>query len=134
MNQVNLMGRLTADPELKKTKNDTPVCNIVLAVNDARNEEADYFPIVVSGKKAEALVKYMHKGEKIVVSGYLKNHHYINKDNDVCKITEVIANEVYFAESNRTYEKEPELDSSLRTQEEWEMINEAMSKIPDAPF
>ncbi|MEE0265333.1 MAG: single-stranded DNA-binding protein [Acutalibacteraceae bacterium] len=64
MNQVNLMGRLTADPELRKTKNDTPVCNIILAVNDARNEEADYFPIVVWGKKAEALAKYMRKGEK----------------------------------------------------------------------
>ncbi|MEE0265332.1 MAG: hypothetical protein UD936_06855 [Acutalibacteraceae bacterium] len=41
---------------------------------------------------------------------------------------------MYFAESNRTYEKEPELDSSSRTQEEWEMINEAMSNLPDAPF
>lgn len=133
MNQVNLMGRLTADPELRKTKTDTPVCNVILAVNDAKNEEADYFPIVVWGKKAEALAKYMRKGEKIVVTGYLKNRHYV-KDTSVRKITEVIANEVYFAESNRTHEKEPELDSSSRTQEEWEMINEAMSNLPDAPF
>lgn len=133
MNQVNLMGRLTAAPELKTTKNGTPVCNVTLAVNDVKNEEADYFPIVVWGKKAEALTKYMHKGEKIVVTGYLKNRHYI-KDNAVRRITEIIANDVYFAESNRTHEKEPELDSSSRTKEEWEMINEAMSNLPDAPF
>lgn len=134
MNQANLMGRLTADPELRTTTNGTPVCNVTLAVNDAKNEEADYFPIVVWGKKAEALAQYMHKGEKIVVLGYLKNRHYINNDNKVCRITEVIANEVYFAETNRTHEPEPKMDSSSRTKEEWAMINEAMSNVPDAPF
>lgn len=130
MNKVFLMGRLTADPELKTTKNGTSVSNVILAVDNVSNEEVDYFPIIVWGKKAEALAKYIHKGEKIVVTGYLKNYHDINKDNKI----HILADDVYFAESNRTHEQEPKLDSSSRTKEEWEMINEAMSNLPDAPF
>lgn len=61
-NEVKLIGRLTADPELKYTKNsNTPVCNVVLAVNNIYNDDAEYLHLVFWDKKATNLCKYKGK-------------------------------------------------------------------------
>lgn len=65
-NEVKLIGRLTADPELKYTKNsNTPVCNVVLAVNNIYNDDAEYLHLVFWDKKATNLCKYKGKGDLI---------------------------------------------------------------------
>lgn len=137
MNEVFLMGRLTSDPELRTTANGNNVTNVTIAVNGEKENEVDFFPIVVWKGKAEALCRYMHKGSKIVVVGKLKTRSYIDKNNNVRKITEVIANNVYFAESsqNPPDENDPIYAPTPRTQEEWACINEAMANIgDDLPF
>lgn len=66
-NEAKLIGRLTADPELKYTKNsNTPVCNVVLAVNNIYNDDAEYLHLVFWDKKATNLCKYKGKGDLIL--------------------------------------------------------------------
>ena len=85
-NEAKLIGRLTADPELKYTKNsNTPVCNVVLAVNNIYNDDAEYLHLVFWDKKATNLCKYKGKGDLIAVTGYLKTRSYIDSNNSVRK-------------------------------------------------
>lgn len=104
-NEVKLIGRLTADPELKYTKNsNTPVCNVVLAVNNIYNDDAEYLHLVFWDKKATNLCKYKGKGDLIAVTGYLKTRSYIDSD------------------------------PNHKSQEEYQMIHNALSESEDLPF
>mgnify|MGYP002605726924 CR=1 FL=1 len=88
-NEVKLIGRLTADPELKYTKKtNKALCNVVLAVNSIYSNEAEYLHLVFWNKTAENLCKYKGKGDLIAVTGYLKTRSYIDKENIVRNIVE----------------------------------------------
>lgn len=81
-NEVKLIGRLTANPELKYTKEtNKALCNVVLAVNSIYSNEAEYLHLVFWNKTAENLCKYKGKGDLIAVTGYLKTRSYIDKEN-----------------------------------------------------
>lgn len=107
MNKVILMGRLTKDPELRYTNtNNVPVCSFTLAVDrrfSRQNEErqADFFPIVAWDKNAEFCSKYFEKGKKVVVVGRLQTRTWDDNEGKRHYITEVVAEENYFAESKR---------------------------------
>lgn len=136
-NKVFLIGRLTTNPELRYTKTETPVCNVDLAVNDFHNNnEVDYFHLVFWKNRALNLCEYKEKGEIIAVTGYLKTRSYIDKNNSVRNIVEVIVEEVdYLGKINKhTEEPMPNLEPGYKTQEEWEMINAATANIDDLPF
>jgi single-strand DNA-binding protein len=102
MNKVVLIGRLTKDPELKFTPgNGTAVATLTLAVDrklpgkDGKRE-ADFVPIVVWGKQAEATANYMAKGRLMAVGGRLQTRSYDAKDGTKRYVTEIIAEEVQF--------------------------------------
>lgn len=103
MNKVTLIGRLTKDPELKFTPgNGTAVTTFTLAV-DRRfskdgNKEADFIPVVVWGKQAEATANYMSKGKLMGVAGRIQTRSYEAKDGTKRYITEVVSEEVQFLE------------------------------------
>ncbi|HHX18665.1 MAG TPA: single-stranded DNA-binding protein [Clostridium sp.] len=107
MNKVILMGRLTKDPEMRYTNtNNIPVCSFSIAVDrrfTKQNEEkqADFFPIVAWNKNAEFCSKYLQKGKKIVVVGRLQTRTWDDNEGKRHYITEVIAEETYFAESKK---------------------------------
>lgn len=107
MNKVILMGRLTKDPELRYTSvNNTAVCSFSLAVDrrfskPGEEKQADFFNIVAWRKQAEFCGKYFTKGLKVVVVGSLQNRSWDDNEGKKHYITEVIADEVYFAESRR---------------------------------
>ena len=107
MNKVILTGRLTKDPEMRYTNtNNIPVCSFSLAVDRRfakQNEEkqADFFPIVAWNKNAEFCSKYLQKGKKIVVVGRLQTRTWDDNEGKRHYITEVIAEETYFAESKK---------------------------------
>lgn len=70
MNNINLLGRLTKDPELKKSSSDLLFCNFSLAVNKiGKKDEADFFNCVAFGKTAELIEKYCKKGNQLAVTG-----------------------------------------------------------------
>lgn len=135
MNTVNLIGRLTAEPELKKTKNGISVCNVYLAVKGIRKEDIDFIPVQIWKVNAENLCKYMHKGNKIGVVGRLKQTSYIDSNNNVRHAIEVVANEVYYCETTRKVSDDDRIfDEEHRTQDDWKKINDDMVNVEDAPF
>ena len=106
MNTVILIGRLVRDPELKYTPNGVAVCNFTLAVDRAfsKDKEADFIPIVVWGKIAEACGNNLNKGRLVAVSGRLQIRTY-EKDGQKRYITEVVASEVKFLDHPKKNEK-----------------------------
>jgi len=103
MNKVVLIGRLTKDPELKFAQGTgTAVATFTVAVNRRFKREgqpeADFIPVVVFGKQAEATANYMNKGKLISVSGSIQTRSYDAKDGTKRYVTEVIADEVSFLE------------------------------------
>ena len=106
MNKVILMGRLTRDPEVRyTTTNNTLVCTFSLAVNkrfarQGSEQTADFINIVAWDKTGEFCSKYFKKGQQVGVIGRLQTRTW---DDDKGKhyITEVVAEETYFADSKR---------------------------------
>ena len=113
MNKVILMGRLTKDPDVRYTQgNNTAVCSFGLAVNRRFKQEgqpdADFINIVSWGKTAEFCSKYFTKGQQVGVIGRIQTRNYDDKDGKKVFVTEVVAEEVYFADSK----KEPNATTS----------------------
>ncbi|WP_414732332.1 single-stranded DNA-binding protein [Acetobacterium carbinolicum] len=106
MNKVNLVGRLTRDPEVKNTTTGKAVATFTLAVdrrfkNKDGQKEADFVPIVVWGKQAEFVGQYLSKGSQIGLSGRLQVRSYDSQDGQRRYVTEVVADEVYFISTKR---------------------------------
>lgn len=117
MNTVIFMGRLTADPDIRSTRDGKPVGAFSIAV-DRRfrrdgDPEADFFRCTAFGKLAEFVEKYLKKGTKIVLRGTIQNNNYTDRQGVKRYDTQVIADSIEFAESKKSEEparKEPEPD------------------------
>ncbi|MGI9118775.1 MAG: single-stranded DNA-binding protein, partial [Acidimicrobiales bacterium] len=76
MNTVNLIGRLTADPELRNTNGGTPVCTLRLAINrppkEGQDQGAVFIDVVSFSRQAEAVAEHLGKGRQIAVTGRLE--------------------------------------------------------------
>ena len=107
MNKVFLIGRLTRDPELRYTGNNTAVATFSIAVN--RNfsnqngeREADFINIVVWRKQAENVKNYLSQGSQVAVEGRLQTRNYEDKDGQKRYVTEVVADNVEFLGSKNS--------------------------------
>ena len=106
MNKVILMGRLTRDPEVRYTQtSNTLVASFALAVNrrfvrQGEERQADFFNVVAWGKQGEFCSKYFKKGQQVGVIGRLQTRTW-DDDKGRHYITEVVAEETYFADSKR---------------------------------
>ncbi len=107
MNKAILMGRLTKDPELRYTStSNQAVCSFTLAINrrfarQGEERQADFIPVVAWGKTAEFCSKYFQKGQQVAVIGRIQTRTWDDVDGRRHWVTEVIAEEVYFADSKR---------------------------------
>lgn len=107
MNKVCLIGRLTKDPEVRYTQtNNTLVANFSLAVNRRFAKEtdeikADFIPIIAWAKTGEFCSKYFKKGQQVGIIGRIQTRNWEDEQGVKHYATEVIAEEVYFAESKR---------------------------------
>ena len=105
MNKTVLMGRLTADPQVRYSQGDnaTAVARYTLAVNRKFKKDgeptADFIPCVVFGRSAEFTEKYFRKGMQVAVSGRIQTGSYTNKDGNKVYTTDVVVEEQEFAES-----------------------------------
>lgn len=103
MNKVILLGRLTKDPETRYTQSaNTQVTSFTLAVNrrfvkQGEERQADFINIVAWNKTAEFVSKYFNKGQQVGVIGRIQTRNYDDEQGIKHYITEVIAEEVYFA-------------------------------------
>lgn len=102
MNKVILMGRLTRDPEVRMS-GDTTVARFSLAVDRRFKKDgeqtADFINCVAFGKTGEFIEKYGRKGTKFVVEGRIQTGSYTNKDGQKIYTTDVVVEQVEFAES-----------------------------------
>ena len=107
MNNVCLIGRLTKYPETRYTQtNNTIVVNFSLAVNRRfvrENEErqADFIPIIAWAKTGEFCSKYFKKGQQVGIVGRIQTRNWDDEQGQKHYATEVIAEEVYFADSKK---------------------------------
>lgn len=107
LNSISIMGRFTRDPELKFTQTDTPVTSFTLAVDrDFKNKEngerdADFIDCVAWRNTAEFVCDYFTKGSKAVVNGRLMTRNYEDKEGVKRKVTEIVVENIYFAESKQ---------------------------------
>lgn len=109
LNKIILMGRLTHDPELRRTQNGTAVTGFSLAVErDFKDEDGkratDFIDIVAWRAAAEFVAKYFTKGRMAVVEGRLQLRDWTDKDGNKRRTAEVLAEHVYFGDSRRDTE------------------------------
>lgn len=106
MNIVTLIGRTTKEIEIKSTKSGKAVISFALAVNkDFRNEDgtfdADFIDCVAFDKRAEAIGKYVHKGDRIGIQGKISTRTYTKNDGSTAKAVEVIVDGFEFLEPKK---------------------------------
>ena len=106
LNHIVLMGRLTRDPELRRTGSGVAVASFTLAVDrdyaaQGAERETDFVDIVAWRSTAEFVSKYFTKGRMAVVSGRLQIRNWQDKDGNKRRSAEVVANDVYFGDSKR---------------------------------
>ena len=106
LNHITIMGRLTRDPELRRTQSGTPVASFTLAVDrDFKSEgserQTDFIDVVAWGSTADFLTKYFSKGRMAVVSGRLQIRNWTDNDGNKRKAAEVVADRVYFGDSKK---------------------------------
>ncbi len=106
MNKVYLIGNLTRDPEVSETTGGVPYCRFSIAVNRNftnadGNREADFFNIIVWRGQAEPCGRFLKKGSKVALVGSLQNRSYEDKDGVKRTVTDIVASEVEFLNTNR---------------------------------
>ena len=106
LNRIILMGRLTRDPELRRTGSGTAVTSFSLAVDrdfksQSGEKETDFIDIVAWRSTAEFVSKYFTKGRMAVVEGRLQIRDWTDKDGGKRRSAEVVADKVYFGDSKR---------------------------------
>ena len=106
LNKIFIMGRLTRDPELRRTQSGTPVTSFSLAVDrdyktQSGEKETDFIDVVAWRATAEFVAKYFTKGRMAVVEGRLQNRDWTDKDGGKRRSAEVVVDNMYFGESKR---------------------------------
>lgn len=106
MNKVELLGRLTKDPEIRYTQtNNTMVASFTLAVNrrfaKEGEQQADFINCVAWKGTAEFVSKYFKKGQQVAVAGRIQTRNWEDDNGQKRYATEVVAEEVYFADSKK---------------------------------
>lgn len=117
MNKVELIGRLTREPDVRYSQAAEPmaIARYTLAVDRKFKRDgqqtADFISCVAFGKQGEFAEKYLHKGTKIAVIGRIQTGSYNNKDGQKVYTTDVVAEEHEFVESKKE-ETQPETDAN----------------------
>ena len=110
LNHIVIMGRLTRDPELRRTGSGSAVASFTLAVDrdfapkDGGEKETDFIDCVAWRQTGEFVSKYFSKGRMAVVSGRLQIRGWTDKDGNKRRSAEIVADNVYFGDSKRDSE------------------------------
>lgn len=139
MNSVNLIGRITAKPEIKYTPNtQTATTTFTIAVDRyGKDKGADFIRLTAFGKRAETICRYMDKGRMIAIQGRIQTGSYKDRDGKTVYTTDVIINEADFigkaSEPSPKPEIKPtdaEVDEALQMAGELLGFNTADDDIP----
>ena len=134
LNHIVIMGRLTRDPELRRTGSGIAVTNFTLAVDrdfsnkESGEKETDFIDCVAWRNTAEFVNKYFPKGSMAVVSGKLQIRSWTDKDGNKRRSAEVLAANVYFGEAKRGDSYTPATPSAPAR--DFEIIEDDDSQLP----
>ena len=106
LNRIIVMGRMTRDPELRRTNSGTAVASFTVAVDrdfksQSGEKETDFIDVVAWRNTAEFVSKYSSKGRMAVVEGRLQIRDWTDKDGNKRRTAEIVADSVYFGDSKR---------------------------------
>ena len=138
MNSVNLMGRLTRDPEARTTQSGQSVASFTLAVDRITKgpkgeRDADFINCVAFGKTAEVVCTYVSKGQRLIVQGRIQTGNYIDKNGNKHYTTNVACSNVEFVEKKERHDQSPmESLGEGRTKTSWEA--QPMQFDEEVPF
>lgn len=128
LNHIVIMGRLTRDPELRRTANGTAVTSFTIACDrdfgSDGQKETDFVECVAWRSTGEFVSKYFAKGRMAVVSGRLQIRKWEDKDGNKRTTAEVVADNVYFGDSKR------DSDSASSTASNFAMLEEEDAQLP----
>ena len=142
MNKTILLGRLTKNPEIKFSQtNNVKVATFSLAVNrkyvkQGEERQADFFNIVAYSKLADFVEKFLKQGIQVCVNGRLQTRNYEDKNGIKRYVTEVIAEEIYFADSYTKIESNADNTQETVSEElkEKDASEDFISNGDDLPF
>ena len=139
LNKIILMGRLAREPELKRTTSGTAVTSFYLAVDrdfksQSGEKETDWIDCVAWRGTAETVCKYFTKGRMMIVVGRLQIRDWTDKDGGKRRSAEVVADNVYFADSKRSESNDNQRENfnalSGRMSDDFVPISEEDGDIP----
>ena len=142
LNKWEGMGRLTKDPELRRTPSGTAVATFSIAVDrDFKGKdgerETDFIDIVAWRQTAEFVSKHFTKGRMAVVEGRLQIRDYTNKDGQKRRVAEIVADNIYFGDSKRdndgegsTYKDPSSYADEYGAGNDWNEIDEGDGECP----
>ena len=133
LNSVILMGRLVADPELRKTPSGLSVSAFRIAVQRTHNRDlTDWIDIVAWRQQAEFVTKYFQKGSMIIVEGSIQTRSYEDKNGNKRTAVEVTANQVHFAQSkSKESSNEPQQQNfSIGNMDDYEELDTDDGDLP----
>ena len=139
LNKIIIMGRLTRDPELRRTGSGTAVASFSLACDrdfksQSGDKETDFIEVVAWKNTAEFVSKYFSKGRMAVVDGRLQIRDWTDKAGNKRTAAEVVADNVYFADSKRSESNDNQKENfnalSGRLSDDFVPISEEGGEIP----
>lgn len=132
LNVIVIMGRLTADPELRTTSNGVPVTSFTVAVNrnysKDGNNQTDFINCVAWRNNADFITKYFGKGQMIAIKGSLQQRNYTDKEGVHRTAYDVVVENASFCGSKET--SEPDVDYSNVDTSEFEEISMSDEDLP----
>lgn len=119
LNHISIMGRMTKDPELRRTNGGVAVTSFTLAVDRdfSKDKETDFIDVVCWKNTAEFVSKHFAKGKVAIVAGRLQIRSWTDKDGNKRKTAEVVADNVYFGDSKKDIGDKYEAAMSGTTQD-----------------
>lgn len=134
LNHISIMGRMTRDPELRRTQNATAVTSFSIACerdfkSAGGEKETDFIDVVAWRSTAEFVAKYFNKGMLIAVSGRLQFRTWTDTDGNKRKAAEILADTVYFAEPKRAAASGLEEESDAPSQS-YPVLNDSDDVLP----
>jgi len=132
LNRIIIMGRLTRDPELRRTQSGTAVTSFAVAVDRNFKEKdgsrmTDFIDVVAWRQTAEFAAKHFCKGRMAVVEGSLQMRDWTDKDGNKRRSAEVIADSIYFGDNKRDSETPAEQNTEVA---EFSEIDEEDGELP----
>ena len=136
MNNVVLIGRITAKPELNFTKDQMAITKFTIAVDrQSKDKGADFIRVTAFGRRAETICRYMDKGRQIAIQGRIQTGSYKDKDGKTVYTQEVIIdNDEFLGSASEPAREQTAQRIEQKAQELFNMGGEFQSTVDDIPF